>query len=91
MSFYLIRVHSTFLTFIFILKGLTRLTGCLLERGVKVPRRRIRESYGKVIGALGFPARKRILGENISSERHYPYGILTGTTPSSGKVNELFF
>lgn len=34
-----------------------------------------------------FPQGKEFLGENISSERHYPYGILTGTTPSSGKVN----
>lgn len=40
--------------------GLIRLTGCLLERGVKVPRRRIRLAYSKIIASAGFPTRKTI-------------------------------
>lgn len=43
-----------------VVEGLVRLTGCLLDRGVKVQRSRIRASYSKVVGSFGFPARKRI-------------------------------
>ena len=34
--------------------------GCVIERGVRVPRQRIRTAYSEVIGTHGFPARKRI-------------------------------